>query len=592
MLSPLESVCRITSFAVLLCCAGAPIHISTTFALLLEGCNICITAMSHFIRHLTAKNVAPVAAAATTTVTKSCQTVPLSYSQVTELSTQTTSEIQTGQQYTETPSRRTPRFWKETALDRTPKSRAHQEILRKKRQRDAGAQTIPVEEVHNDTEHARTGRRYVKYRLKTAAEKIRASRLQRKYDDSELARHSLSKHVVALEKAAEEHGSRLEAAYQEQASALRTKCEAMFTSFEEVRTAHQSKLQEHESLLAAHEELGKQHDLVMEQINRLPRWMKLLKEDAEEWPQLRQMYSIVDSEASSSEDDNPDYQVQEAMFWSNPTQNDAARDSDSQNFLSTTDAGQDFTAAKSTQASSGSTVSKGHKMDDLELEDERTAATNTILAATGASKSPDLPTRLCETNRVEVAAVLLARMKVEPLESKPAPLFWNQQLVPQAYYEAHLANDAEEYSHATTWDVHASICLEVGSDEDGRPRYFRFVPQVATPQAERILPGPLENCQEKLMQYMSNNLVILAGLQILSEPRYAPLQLGRLPSPGMPIWLRRGRKALPEVKPGARHGRMSRSPGSHNDYGSLENPFDNCYALDSSVEPLSFVYNA
>ena len=561
--------------------------------MLLEGCNICVTAMSHFIRQLTTKNVAPVAVAATTTVTKSCQTRSLRHTQVTDMSTQTTGVIQAERHCIETPSGKTATYWKEPVLERTPKSRVHQELLRKKRQRDAVTQTEFTEAVQDKTDDACNMRRkLVRYRRKAAAQKARANKLQRKYNDSVLARQSLAKLVAAIEKTAEQRGSPMELAYQEQTSALRVKCEAMFASFEEVRAAHQSKVHEHESLQVAHERLKTQHDSTMNQVSRLSPWMKLLEGDAGEWQQLRQTHSIFYREATTADDDCVDYQEEEAMIWTNHIQIDEEQALDAQAMFTTLNAAQSFTSAMTPQAALASMDAHGCQKDEAGLEDEETAATKTIPTANAAGKNPEFTIGSHVTNAVEVDPVVQASTKVKVSDSRSSPLFWRRQLVPEDYYDARLANDAEEYPHATTWDVHASICLEVGSDEDGRPRYFRFVPQVATPEAGRIVPGLLNECQQKLMQYVHNGLAILAGLQVPSGTECSSPQFHSLPLPDKPIWLRRGRKELPSVKPGARQGWVSKTSDIHNDSESLENPFDAYWAFGSSFESPGFAYNA
>ncbi len=404
----LKNVCRVTSLAVLLRFAGAPSHVSAPLAILLAGCNICITAMSQFIRQTAARRVAPVTAAASTANTAPRRVVPGIHDggAGNGCTVQTIDELREDY-YTVTPLRRTARLHKEDDSEHTPKSQVHQEILRKKRQRDAGIQTDPTAEVQNDTEHGRIRRKYVKYLLKAAAEKIRADKLQRKYGESELAGQLLRKRVIAMEKAAEKGHSRLEVAYEEQASTLRAKCEAMFASFEEMQAAHQRVVQEHKSLLAAHERLEKRYDRVLIQVSKLPPWIELLEGEAEEWPQLRQKHSILASDAPAAntetifDKDSTLHQEQEAMLWRNHPPFDEPPYSDTRTPLSTSDPRQPSTPTVSPSAAATTAGPAEYSPSDAKLENERTAATNTILIAIGAGKIQNLMSESRKPNAIE-----------------------------------------------------------------------------------------------------------------------------------------------------------------------------------------------
>jgi hypothetical protein len=146
---------------------------------------------------------------------------------------------------------------------------------------------------------------------------------------------------------------------------------------------------------------------------------------------------------------------------------------------------------------------------------------------------------------------------------------WNRDLVPDSLFNKYLANDKKDYPEVTDWYVHGAVCVEVGYDREGNPAYFRCVPQVRTPEGSRIIPGLMDQCTRKLFDYANNGYAILAGVAISesSEPGFIAQ---RSPVNPNTIWLRRGRKPLPDF--------TSRVP-----LKAAENPCDDCHAIDSGA---------
>ena len=545
MPSPVESLCRIILVTIFLQYFRGSLHSKLVFTLAVEGCNLCAYAMNHFLRHFTAKRAVPIAAAATTITPNPKRVLPLGQDQSTEdrISAQSIIVLRNKVTYYPVPVQRIVELRTEQRPSGTPKSREHQELLRKKRQKDAGTQTDSGRRPQDSGGHTELKRDYVKSLFKAAVDRIRADKWRKKWEGSERAMRLLEARVVAAEKAVEEHTSRLELEleleHQAKASALKTKCDEMVLSFDKVLVAYQAKIQDYDALNSAYTKLQEDHHALLSQVNEIPEWLKALEEVASEWPKLKQMHSVLAEEAFANDPveitkDEFWYQEHEAMVWNNDAQS--------------------------------------------EMDDSGCHTCTSDTKPTSSGNAQQMSEVIKETAK-GTRSTSSAEMQTEVTVPQTPKLQWDQKFVPADFFEKELANDDEDCPTAAMWKVHGSICLEVGSSKDGQPLHFRLIPQVVTAEAARLIPYLLRECHRQLQQYAKNNSVILAGVQVPS-PASKSLQFTKpMVDKHAPIWLRRGRPSMPRVRLGLHLMKEEDLPKLKTS-SPTDNPFDDSHAIN------------
>ena len=484
--------------------------------------------MAFRLRQPTTKRFAPVAALPPAVQ----QAARPGYSEATQAGLLIMSVWSPSDKSTFKPFKKVVRTQQRTYRSVMPKSREHQDLLRKKHQKDAGTQTESTQESSVEAKYAELQKQYAEALCKSALEGTRALEWKQKYDDS-----------VKAAQASDERAVTAETAFQNFTTNLEIELGGVIESCNEVNIVWQKEHQEFESLKSAHERLKGQHQSLVENARIQSQWRKQLLEDAQEWPRIQQKQLLLLQEPITSNET-----VSDEHEWRNDSE-----DSD----METPSLSDSLSSASVRIYSSPSTLGSSPKISEPEIAQH----------AVGDSQ----------------ASLDCSSHQISEMKSEPSKLQWNRELVPANYFQENMANDPEDYPDVASWMTHGSICIEVGSSKDDQPLYFRLVPQVATPEAGRIIPCLLSECHKLLLQYMSNNLAILAGVSVSSSTA-ADLQPLQLKEDKPPLWRRRNRDDMPKVKLGLpvnkdRNLAELSQPEPKTSF-NMEDPFDDCYALD------------
>ena len=528
MPSLFESSCRILLLAIFLQYPHYPTHSSLLLAISLEACITSALLMAFRLRQLTTTRFAPVAAFPPTVQ----QAARPSHSEATQAGLPIMSVWSPSDKSTFKPFKKVVRTQQGTYHSVMPKSREHQDILRKKRQKDAATQTESVQETSFEAKYAELQKEYAESLIKSALESTRAQDWKQKYEDS-----------IKAAQASDERAVTAETAFQELKTNFNIEWEAVIESCNEANIAWQNEHQEFESLRSAHEKLKRQHQTLVENIRIQSQWRRQLLEDAQEWSQIKEKQLILLQEPTTSNET-----VNEQHEWRNDSQDS--------------------------------------EMETPSLSGSLSSASSQI------HSSPSTPFSSPEISEPEIAQYVVGGVQasldhrshqMNETTQEPSKLHWNREFVPADYFEENMANDSEDYPDVASWMTHGSICVEVGSSKDDQPLYFRLVPQVASPEAGRIVPCLLSECHKLLLQYMSNNIAILAGVSVSSSTA-ADLRPLQQEEAKPPLWRRRNRDAMPKVKLGLAlkedRNRAELPQSEPKTSFNLEDPFDDCYAIE------------